>query len=104
MKKLFTIVSAALLSSALFAQNIYVHQNDGTAYGYDVNDVDEINFALGNSRLAAPAPDTACEKKLNDPEYLLESLSGIIQKLQESVRENESRRDSIFWLYNEIST
>ncbi len=103
MKKLFTIVGATLMSSALFAQNIYVHQNDGTAYGYDVADVEEINFSLGKSRLATPAPDTACEKRLNDPEYLLDALSGIISKLQESAKENESRRDSISWLYNEIN-
>ena len=102
MKKLFTVIGATLLSSTLFAQNIYVHQNDGTAVGYDAADVDSIDFSLGSSKLAAPSSDKECEKKLNDPEYLLESLSEIIQKLQKSAKENESRGDSILWLYGEL--
>ena len=57
MKKLFTFIGATLLSSTLFAQNIYVHQNDGTAFGYDAANVDSIDFSLGTSRLAAPASD-----------------------------------------------
>lgn len=91
MKKLFTFIGATLLSSTLFAQNIYVHQNDGTAFGYDAANVDSIDFSLGTSRLAAPASDKECEKKLNDPDYLIQSIDGMFQ-------ERQALKDSVDYL------
>ncbi len=92
MKKLFTFVGAFMLSSTIFAQNLYVHQNDGTAESYDVANIDSIGFELGNSKLAEPPVYPDCEKKLNDPDYLLNAIDRIIQ---DKSNENSVLKDSI---------
>ncbi len=84
MKKLFTIISATLLGSTLYAQDLFVHQNDGTAVGFNAKDVDEINFELGKSKLAAP--DADCEKKFNNPETLLDAISRIIEDKDDRIK------------------
>lgn len=100
MKKLFTIIGAALLSSTIFAQNLYVHQNDGTADSYDVANIDSIGFELGKSKLAESPVNSDCEKNLKDPYFLLDAIDRILQE-----KENQSSllRDSLDKLKNTVA-
>lgn len=99
MKNLSLMFGVALMSSTMMAQNVYVHTNDGSAYEYEVKDVDSIDFKLGASKLAAPSTDSECEKRLNDPEFLLDAIA---RMLQEKSDENMALSDSIKKMEKEI--